>query len=298
MHAAASWAADRIGVAATTKPNADGITAGNSQTLSPGSEVYANETIRTGNLGEADLVFVDKTDLAVGPTSEVLLDKFVYDATGSAGSVVFQATQGTFRFVTGTQDHRAYAINTPYGSLGDAAADSAPSLGVQPLGLREPDAFNREFETIDREARTIFQSPVNEHDVSHGRDTGLMSYEPSGSDRNDNLQQVGGAVVEMVVAPKGQKLRPDECVVKIRLVSGQGEYTVTEGKNKGKKVPLTTPNQTICHTFGGDITVGQSSTTILAFLSETTIITTTGTTVTTPGTGVITTPPCTSHCTP
>ena len=51
MHSAASWAADRIGVAASTKPNADGITAGNSQALSAGSEVYANETVRTGNLG-------------------------------------------------------------------------------------------------------------------------------------------------------------------------------------------------------------------------------------------------------
>jgi hypothetical protein len=27
-------------------------------------------------------------------------------------------TRGAFRFVTGTQDHRAYAVNTPYGSLG------------------------------------------------------------------------------------------------------------------------------------------------------------------------------------
>src|SRR5271169_198562 len=118
MHSAVSWAEDRIGVAATAKPNADGVTAGNSQTLAAGSEVYANETIRTGNLGQADLVFVDKTNLTVGPTSEVLLDKFVYDPNGSKGSVVFQATRGAFRFVTGTQDHRVYAVNTPYGSLG------------------------------------------------------------------------------------------------------------------------------------------------------------------------------------
>jgi hypothetical protein len=288
MHSEASRAADRIGVAATTKPNADGITAGNSQTLSPGSEVYTDETIRTGNLGAADLVFVDKTDLTVGPTSEVLLDKFVYDATGSKGSVVFQATRGDFRIVTGTQDHRAYAINTPYGSLGDAPADSTPSL--------------------DRQARAIFQPPLNEHDVPHGRDGGLMSYAPGSNDnlqgagggfgQNDNLRRFGGATVEMVVAAQGQKLRPDECVVKIRLVSGQGQYT----SNKGKKVPLTTPNQTICELPNGSITVGSSSVTILAFLSETTIIfsTNTGGTISLGGgTGTITTSPClTGHCQP
>ena len=54
----------------------------------------------------------------VGPTSEITLDKFVYDPTGSSGSFVIQATRGAFRFVTGTQDKRAYQINPPYGSLG------------------------------------------------------------------------------------------------------------------------------------------------------------------------------------
>jgi hypothetical protein len=118
MQPAVSLAETRIGVASSIKPNADGVVGTNSQTLSPGSELYANETIRTGNLGQADLVFVDKTNLTVGPTSEVLLDKFVYDPTGAQGKVVLQMTRGAFRFVTGTQDHRAYAVNTPYGSLG------------------------------------------------------------------------------------------------------------------------------------------------------------------------------------
>jgi FecR protein len=118
MPAAPAWAETRIGVASIIKPNTNGITAGTSQTLAAGSEVYANETIRTGNLGQADLVFLDQTNLTVGPTSEVLLDKFVYDPTGSKGKVVFKATRGAFRFVTGTQDHRAYSVNTPFGTLG------------------------------------------------------------------------------------------------------------------------------------------------------------------------------------
>ena len=135
MPAAVSWAETRIGVASSTKPNADGITAGNSQTLAAGSEVFANETIRTGNLGQADLVFLDKTNLTVGPTSEVLLDKFVYDPTGSKGIVVFKATRGAFRFVTGTQDHRAYAVETPFGSLG--VRGTKVEFVTQPKGFCE-----------------------------------------------------------------------------------------------------------------------------------------------------------------
>src|SRR5215470_20435433 len=118
LQSAASWAETRIGVAASTKPNADGVVAGSSQSLSAGSEVHANETVRTGNLGQADLVFIDKTNLTVGPASEVRLDKFVYDPNGKSGQVVMQISKGAFRFVTGTQDHRAYQVTTPYGTLG------------------------------------------------------------------------------------------------------------------------------------------------------------------------------------
>jgi hypothetical protein len=116
--AAANAEPPKIGVATSIKPDAESGLGANLQTLSPGSELHASETVRTGNLGQADLVFIDNTNLTVGPTSEVVLDKFVYDPTGSKGSVVLQATRGTFRFVTGTQDHRAYQFNTPFGSLG------------------------------------------------------------------------------------------------------------------------------------------------------------------------------------
>ena len=118
MQSTAANAEPAIGVAASIKPNAESVVGETSQTLSPGNELRANEKVRTGNRGQADLVFIDNTNLTVGPTSEVLLDKFVYDPTGSSGKVVLNATRGTFRFITGKQDHRVYAVTTPYGTLG------------------------------------------------------------------------------------------------------------------------------------------------------------------------------------
>jgi hypothetical protein len=118
MQSTVSNAETRIGTAASTRPNVESVAGGNTQTLSAGSEIYANQTVRTGNRGMADLVFVDKTNLSVGPTSEVRLDKFVYDPTGSAGSVVIQATRGSFRWVTGSQAKHAYQVSTPHGTLG------------------------------------------------------------------------------------------------------------------------------------------------------------------------------------
>src|SRR5437764_8710899 len=77
-----------IGVAASITPSAESGTGTAFQTLAPGSELHANETVRTGDVGKADLVFVDRTNLSVGPTSEVKLDKFVYDPVGNKGKVV------------------------------------------------------------------------------------------------------------------------------------------------------------------------------------------------------------------
>jgi hypothetical protein len=103
--------------------------------LATGNELHANETVRTGDAGKADLVFVDRTNLTVGPTSEVVLDKFVYDPVGNKGKVVLQATRGGFRFVTGTQDHSAYQLNTPYGSLG--VRGTAFTCEVKPKGQKQ-----------------------------------------------------------------------------------------------------------------------------------------------------------------
>ena len=124
-----------IGVAASITPSAERGSGTAFQTLAPGSELHANETVRTGDAGKADLVFVDRTNLTVGPTSEVVLDKFVYDPVGSKGKVVLQATRGSFRFVTGTQDHSAYQLNTPYGSLG--VRGTAFTCEVKPKGAKK-----------------------------------------------------------------------------------------------------------------------------------------------------------------
>ena len=110
----ASNAQARIGSANSVKPEASGSVGG---TLSAGSSVHSNETIKTGSAGQAGLGFVDKTTLHVGPSSSVRLDKFVYDPNKGTGSVVIDATKGAFRFSTGGKGGDA-EIKTPHGTLG------------------------------------------------------------------------------------------------------------------------------------------------------------------------------------
>jgi len=105
----------RIGTASSVQLEASGSVAG---TLSAGSGVHANETVKTGSSGRAGLQFNDQSNLSVGPSSQVRLDKFVYDPNKGTGSTVIEATRGTFRFTTGSQNKGEVKIKTPYGTLG------------------------------------------------------------------------------------------------------------------------------------------------------------------------------------
>jgi hypothetical protein len=111
----ASHAQTRIGTANTVRPEASGSVAG---TLAAGSGVHSNETVRTGSAGQAGMRFLDESNLNVGPSSSVRLDKFVYDPNKGASSVVIEGTRGAFRFSTGTQNKGDVKIKTPSGTLG------------------------------------------------------------------------------------------------------------------------------------------------------------------------------------
>src|SRR5581483_8080310 len=73
--------------------------------------------IRTGESSVAQILFLDKTTLTVGPRAEVTLDRFVYNPSGG-GRVVLNAVQGAFRFITGSQKPSSYTVRTPVGTLG------------------------------------------------------------------------------------------------------------------------------------------------------------------------------------
>jgi hypothetical protein len=110
-----SSAQTRIGTTHSVKPDASGSVGG---TLAVGSGVHANETVRTGNSGQAGLRFQDESNLSVGPSSQVRLDKFVYDPNKRTGAVVIEGARGAFRFSTGSQNQGSVKIKTPSGTLG------------------------------------------------------------------------------------------------------------------------------------------------------------------------------------
>jgi hypothetical protein len=86
--------------------------------LVKGDNVVRNETVRTAADSSTKLVFLDQTNLSLGPVSQVVLDRFVYADQPSAQQVSIGLAKGVFRFATGTFAKPAYDIQTPVATIG------------------------------------------------------------------------------------------------------------------------------------------------------------------------------------
>jgi len=85
--------------------------------LTIGDDVRQQELIEVDDDGRGELVLRDKTKLALGPGSRLLLDQFVYNPDISGGAIVLDLVRGTFRFITGIAAKPAYVIRTPTASI-------------------------------------------------------------------------------------------------------------------------------------------------------------------------------------
>ena len=80
--------------------------------------MFSNETIRTANASAAQLRFLDQSNLAIGPSASVVLNRFVYNPDQTAREAAVQVTTGAARWVSGSSPPRAYRIRTPHAVIG------------------------------------------------------------------------------------------------------------------------------------------------------------------------------------
>lgn len=107
-----------IGGAASVVNDVRGETAGKRARISPGDRVFANQGVQTASESMAKFVFLDDTNMTLGPDSRAKLDSFVFDVDGKGKSVSVSATKGAFRFVSGTSPSEAYKVTTPHAHIG------------------------------------------------------------------------------------------------------------------------------------------------------------------------------------
>jgi hypothetical protein len=108
----------KIGIAAATKNEVQGVRGDEKRPLADGSEIFLNEAVQTGDESVAQLVFLDNTNLSVGPGSLVNLDTFIYDPNRKVGKIVVEIGRGAFRFATGPGSSRNYSLQTAHATLG------------------------------------------------------------------------------------------------------------------------------------------------------------------------------------
>ena len=118
LGSAALAAQQNIGATETAKNQVSRELAGAAGALNSGDPVFRNEIVKTGQESSAKLVFLDSTNLAVGPTSRVVLDRFVYEGGDSTQTVAVKLTKGLFRFTTGSLDKNSYSVTTPEAAIG------------------------------------------------------------------------------------------------------------------------------------------------------------------------------------
>lgn len=107
-----------IGETTIVQNDVKGSRGSTTASLGAGDDVFANEIIRTGAGSLARIDLIDATSVSVAGSSQLTLDKFVYNGDHTAKSVTFNAVKGSFRFVSGTSPSNAYKVVTPEASIG------------------------------------------------------------------------------------------------------------------------------------------------------------------------------------
>src|SRR5882757_8298772 len=117
LTAAPVRAQTRVGEAAVVKNEVVRVAASITQ-INVGDALLRDEVVRTGLASAARLVMADSTNLSLGPTAVIKLDRTVFDDEHHYRDVAIRLTSGAFRFVTGHSDKAAYKITTPLATIG------------------------------------------------------------------------------------------------------------------------------------------------------------------------------------
>ena len=120
LSASSPTRAEKVGVAAAVKPDAfSSLSGGAKSQLNIGKSIFYKERINTTGSGLVQVLLVDGSTFTVGPGSDLVIDKFVYDPKKKQGEIVASFSKGVMRFVGGkiSKNDDGVTVKTPAGSL-------------------------------------------------------------------------------------------------------------------------------------------------------------------------------------
>ena len=118
LAASSAHAQARVGEAAVVRNEVVRVAESATSRINVGDGVNRDETVRTGLDSAARLVMADSTNLSLGPSASIKLDRTVFDDELTYRDIAVRLTAGAFRFVTGHSEKTAYKITTPLATIG------------------------------------------------------------------------------------------------------------------------------------------------------------------------------------
>jgi hypothetical protein len=108
----------RVGEAAVVKNEVVRVAASSTTQINVGDGLLRDEVVRTGVDSATRLVMADSTNLSLGPSATLKLDRTVFNDEHSYRDIAVRLSSGAFRFVTGNSEKAAYKITTPLATIG------------------------------------------------------------------------------------------------------------------------------------------------------------------------------------
>jgi hypothetical protein len=114
-------AQQRVGTTSAVNPEATGILPNEpSRRLIVSQPVIFDEHVTTDRTGQTQILFVDESSMSIGPDSDLIIDKFVYDPSTGTGRMAANLGRGILRFIGGklSKAPNAVSMTTPAATIG------------------------------------------------------------------------------------------------------------------------------------------------------------------------------------
>lgn len=111
---------EKAGIVSGVVPGAKGSnqTSGD-QVIVIGNDIHRQERITTDANGTVHLLFLDQSSITLGPNSDIVIDRFVFDPDTGKGNLAISTTKGILRVVGGKLSKQAdTVVNTPLATIG------------------------------------------------------------------------------------------------------------------------------------------------------------------------------------
>jgi hypothetical protein len=115
-----AMAADPIGTIKTSAGDAKIIRSGRPAAAKVGVPIEQDDVFVTGADGSIGVTFTDNSMFSVGPNTEIVVDKYVFDPNANDASFTANMAKGTLQFISGEiakLSPDAVKVNIPTGTI-------------------------------------------------------------------------------------------------------------------------------------------------------------------------------------